>query len=79
MRCGGSLIVFAVVSMSHPIITLDVVHVTSHCYIFLETRVPVERLYCYRQMGKILYEVDLQHIHRTKDIIGTVDVLQEAL
>ena len=34
MRCGGSLIVFVVVSMSHPRITLDVVHVALPCFIF---------------------------------------------
>ena len=35
MRCGVSAIVFAVVSMSHPRITLDVVYAASPCFIFL--------------------------------------------
>ena len=35
MRCGGSAINFAVVSMSNPRMTLDVVHVASPCFIVL--------------------------------------------
>ena len=38
MRCGGSRIVFVVASMSHPRITLDVVHVVSPCFIFYRRR-----------------------------------------
>ena len=36
MRCGGSVIVFAIVSMIHPRMTLDVVHVVSPCFIFFD-------------------------------------------
>ena len=34
MQCGGSAIVFAVVSMSHLRITLDVLHMASPYFIF---------------------------------------------